>query len=625
MYFGLTGVKSRAAAAWISDTLVTDRRQTWRIQPTPLPDLPKGMAEEVADLAVKRIAQLKEEAAQNGIEFKLTPDLVYDLAASIRDQLLDDRREEAEQSSKRMELLIRDQFDQGGFHEAFAEFVTGLCRSKSAILKGPVAEYRRVREWKTSEDGRPVPSTGMETIPAFYNVDPFDFYPPPAGDDLSVGAVVERVRFHRSQLHSMIGRDCWVDSALRSVLDDFHNVSDLAMAGDAAQRKDDRSGTDQEAEGVFRSYVEGWDVWVRVPGKELTEYGIDKSPDGEPLDPLDDYDVNAVIVGGELVYIDFNRDPFGRRPYYVTSWAPVTGSVWGTGLPELMADLQDICNACARSLSNNMAYSSGPQTVLNDIDRLPDGEELTPPTPLKFWQFTNPRNSNGKPLEFFQPPSNAAELLGVLDSFVKMADDQTGIPAYMFGNDRVAGAGRTSSGLSMLMNAAARGLRHVILRIDAEVLRPLVRAMYDYNLAFADGIAFRNGMDIDVVPTGTVHTLMKEQLAERRMMFLQATANPIDSRLVDEVGRANMLRDIADALDIDYDPVKTKEAIAQMLAQESQAMEEQRKMEEAKVQLEIQKTQAEIALDTAETALKYAEAKTEAIEASTGGAGGGEG
>ena len=43
----------------------------------------------------------------------------------------------------------------------------------------------------------------------------------------------------------------------------------------------------------------------------------------------------------------------------------VPGTVHGHGLPDILEDLQQICNATLRALVNNMGISSGPQVVVN--------------------------------------------------------------------------------------------------------------------------------------------------------------------------------------------------------------------------------------------------------------------
>src|SRR6185437_12820695 len=115
-------------------------------------------------------------------------------------------------------------------------------------------------------------------------------------------------------------------------------------------------------------------------------------------------------------------------------------------------DCQDMCNAAARSLAANMAIASGPQVAVN-TGRMPPGEDATQMYPWKLWQFeSDPMGSTAPPVIFFQPGSNADELMRVYERFSILADEYTGIPKYMTGTEGTPGAGRTASGLSMMIS-----------------------------------------------------------------------------------------------------------------------------------------------------------------------------
>jgi len=149
--------------------------------------------------------------------------------------------------------------------------------------------------------------------------------------------------------------------------------------------------------------------------------------------------------------VAFNPHPLGHRPYSKTGWGIVPGSFWYKGVPELMSDLQSICNASIRAMVNNLGIGSGPQVVINDINRLAKGEKITQMHPWKIWQFINNARSQLKAIDFFQPKVYSKELMGVYDQFAMLADDYTGIPAYSYGNDRAAGAGRALANYEELL------------------------------------------------------------------------------------------------------------------------------------------------------------------------------
>ena len=88
----------------------------------------------------------------------------------------------------------------------------------------------------------------------------------------------------------------------------------------------------------------------------------------------------------------------------------VPDSFWGLSLADNLTDCQAMCNACARAIDRNMAISSGPQVVLN-VDRYEGDEDSLSLHPWKVWPMKSDSLGNtAKPVDFFQPNSNAQEL-----------------------------------------------------------------------------------------------------------------------------------------------------------------------------------------------------------------------
>jgi hypothetical protein len=175
-----------------------------------------------------------------------------------------------------------------------------------------------------------------------------------------------------------------------------------------------------------------------------------------------------------------------------------------------------------------------------------------------------------KPIDFFQPDSNSQVLLGVFEKLGAMADEVSAIPRYMTGSEKVGGAGRTASGLAMLMGNAAKTLQNVAAAIDRDVTGPLLRELYDMIMLTMPGI-FRG--DEQIVVKGVNYAVKREQDRMRQLEFLQITANPIDQAIMGIPGRATILRSVSENLGLEHERVVPDEATlrAQLQAQQ-QAM-----------------------------------------------------
>jgi hypothetical protein len=286
----------------------------------------------------------------------------------------------------------------------------------------------------------------------------------------------------------------------------------------------------------------------------------------EVPDEAREYDACVWMVGNYIIKAMLNYDPLGEKPYTKTSFIKSPGAFWGRGIPEILEDLQNVCNAAARALVNNMGIASGPQVEVN-LERIPPNENITQLQPWKIWQVTNdPLGSSAPAVRFNQPNDNANTLMGVYERFSKLADDHSGIPAYIYGDLDVKGAGRTSSGLSMLMGSAGKGIRQVVMHIDADVIKPIVYRQFIYNMRYDPDESIKG--DAQIMPRGAINLAVRETVNMRRVEFLQATANEIDMGIIGMPGRAAILREVAKGLQMPVDeivPSREKLAMAEKM------------------------------------------------------------
>jgi hypothetical protein len=164
--------------------------------------------------------------------------------------------------------------------------------------------------------------------------------------------------------------------------------------------------------------------------------------------------------------------------------------------------------------------------------------------PWKIWQFQSSEfNDGSQPLQFFQPSSNANELMAVFEKFSARADEDTMIPRYMTGESS-PGAGRTSSGLSMLISNAGKGIKQVISNIDRAVIVPSIERLYQDNLRYSKDPDLIG--DVRAVAKGATSLVVKEAEAVRRNEFLQIVLNsPVAQQIVGMDGAAELLREQA--------------------------------------------------------------------------------
>lgn len=563
IYMMLTDIKCRAAYSWIKDVMINMQDKPFDLEPAQDPQLPPEIKMSIIDFVQ---AEAQEFLAQGQ---QIHPEAFRVRMEEVHDSIILNLREEAKHSAERMGGLIEDQMDSGGWKSAFDDVVDDFVTFPTAILKGPSIRKKRRLTWGPNFE----PIILNDYSRDVERVSPFDIYPSPNSTGVDDGYIIQRHRMTRKALELLKGVPGYSDDNLDLVIERY-GKSGLRYLENGDQERDNLEGKPHSR--LYRdNIIESLEFWGPVLGETLIEWGVqDKT-----IKPNQDYEVNAWVCGSYVIRAVINPDPLGQRPYNISSWSRIPGAFWGVGLPEIMRDVQIMCNASARALANNMGIASGPQVEVA-IDRLADGEDLTQMYPWKIWQTTSDKTGGGQPgIRFFSPEMKAQELMMIYQSFAKQADEVTGIPNYVYGSSNVSGAGRTASGLSMLMDNAAKGIKQAIANLDV-VIVGLVGRFYIHNMMYSPDPYIKG--DFKIVATGATGLLAKEQNQMRRNEFLQATANPTDLQIVGIEGRAYLLRELAEGLQMDTDKLvpspemlKYKEQQIQMAQAEAAAQQQQ--------------------------------------------------
>jgi len=535
IYMMLTATKIRAAVSWIRDILVPANDKPWGLSPTPIPELPQEFMQMIAQRIQQTMPALEPEQGEE--------QYMDDRAALMRDEAMSALKQKAEDAADKMEVKIEDQLVEGGWDKALSDFIEDFCTFPSAIIKAPIIKKKKNLKWGINNK-----AIVDDKIYFSYNrVSPFDIYPSPDSSNTEDGDLIERIKFNRRDIYNMQGLDGYNDEAIRAVLQEYgrNGLRDWLWRDYSRARLE---GKDKFWMRQDQKTIDGLHYWGSAQGLALLEWGM--SPD-EIDDPLAEYEIDAIKIGRHIIRAVINKDPLQRRPYHVASYQSVPDGFWGIAIPKLMRDQQRMCNAAARALANNLGIASGPQVEV-EIDRLADGETIEQMTPWKIWQVKADKSGRGREaVRFFQPKSNAPELLKVYEEFEKRADDATSIPRYAHGNEKMSGAGATAAGLSMLMNSASKGIKMAISNIDGNVIKQTIEQTFTLNMLYDPDKEIKG--DVNIIARGATALLTREQAQMRRSEFLAQTNNEVDMGIIGVEGRIELLRSNAELLDIPVD------------------------------------------------------------------------
>jgi hypothetical protein len=530
VYARITAAKCRGATSLLRDVYLGPDRP-YGISPPDDPDIPPEV--------IANIRQLAASEAQSAQKLGAPIDI-----NAVRDrvnQLMDAARQAAKKRAAKQAKLTEDRIDElldkGGFYKAFADFLVDLPLFPIAIIKGPVVKIIPTVTW---QNGQPI--VNQEPRLYWYRVSPFDLWWTPGVSDIEDAACIERTRVTRADLNDLLDLPGYNEDEVRAVLDEYGRGG-LADNWDNTDAERARAESREDVHMNQSGLISCLEYHGNVQGRLLLEYGL--SPQDVP-DEMRDYMVQAWLIGNHVIKCQISPSPRKRHPYYVTSFEKVPGTPVGNALPDILSDIQEVSSNVLRSLVNNLSMASGPQVVINDA-LLAMGENAEELYPWKRWHLNyDPMSSTSQvPISFFQPNAHADQLLNVYNAFNSMADEISAIPKYLSGNS-AGGAGRTASGLAMLMGNASKVLQTVAANIDRDVVELSLGGLYDM-IMLTDTSGMLTGQE-EIQVLGVNVAIQRETLRARQLEFLRITANPIDAPIMGAKGRAALLRDVSQGL-----------------------------------------------------------------------------
>lgn len=499
VYMGIAALKARAAESWITDIILNNIDKPWTIAPTPDPDLPENLKEQVIDTLILELPTINGRAA------------LEDRARELKSAQNKIAYRNAEKATTKMEVVINDQMTEASWLDTFSKYITDICVYPTALMRGPYVISKKMGSWDGSEY-----KAIDKAIPVARSVSPFDAFPSPDSSDTQDGQYFcERLAYGADKLYALIGVDGFNAGNIRAALDRYPTGYSLDLFGDTTrQRLEDKSPTNDVS--PLGQALNLYDMIILnglVKGSLLADQGVIVK------DRQASYEAEIWLVGDYVVRAVLNPNPSGKRPIYSTSYRKVNGSFWGQGVICLTYDVNRVCNAAARNMVKNMGYSSGP---IGEVvsDRTSETEDPLNIQPYVI-KLVGPdlTGTGGAAYKFHQIQSVAPDLMNIFNQYLKYADDLSGVPSYVLGNPQVAGAGRTMGGLSMLMGNAAKGIKNVQLNIDRDVIGPLVEGYYVYNMVTSKDDSIK--ADCKVVARGATGLLQRELAQARTTEILQ--------------------------------------------------------------------------------------------------------
>ena len=623
LFMPLTSQQVSGAVSWINSILDTG----WDIEATPIPELPESIKAEVEQnitntMMGPQMPKTPEGIPQGTQGGPMPPSEVQQIKQIETDEALDKIKTEASKRAARMKSLIEDQLVDSDWDNVRKDFVNDFSTFPTAFIK---TTYKPRKKMVSIQGPNGLTMEAKEElVEVDERISPFDYYPSPDQTHMDNGSPIELLRLSRKCLYDFIGVKGYREDKIREVLKNFdaNGLEDWQSTVDTQRRWAENHSTGF-------SDVEGQIVGLRFMGpvraehlKEWHKGNEDTSEDFSWIDQLDedcDVEIEAILVGNEVIKAVPNLDPLGHRKVYSSSYKKVPGSIWGISPAMLVQSHQKLVNATCRALSNNMGMASGPMSYIL-IDRLPQGEELGAFVPWKQFQMTSdPSGANVPPIQFFQPNDNSQNLMNVYTYYMNEAYQITGIPraAVEGPTSRMGSGDHTSGGIASELENASKQIRLAVSNIEKDVVIPRIKSQYYTNMIYHENDDVKG--DFNVVAKGASSSIAKAIENQQAIELLNALGGGPGAELVGIEGFAAILGKIAKNNDMP-NLIPDADQIKAMQQQQQQTppppTPEQTKLEIAKVQAQtrIQDQQLEdrTAAAEREVRLKIAEMELQA-------------
>jgi len=444
--------------------------------------------------------------------------------------------EPAKMAAKKMEKKIHDQLEESDAAKHLRHMAFEMALFGTGIIKGPFAITKEYPAWEKSEEGLGVYKPTFETVPKVDSVSVWNFYPDPDAQSMSqCEGVVERHKMSAYDLRQLKKRPNFRSESIDEAIAQGYNY----QPHDWEWVLEDNSSAN-----TIERY-EVLEYWGVIGKKEAEDAFGDELP--SDVENLDQFQINAWICNDQILRLVINPYTPHIIPYYAVPFEVNPYSFFGIGVAENMADTQDIMNGVFRMTIDNLALSGNIMVEVSE-DQLVPGQSMEM-FPGKVWR----RNGGqvGQSVFGMKFPNVTQELMVVYDKARQLTDESTNLPSYAHGGTGVQGMGRTASGMSMLMGAAAQSIKDVVRNIDDYFLSPLGKNLFAFNMQFSFDEDIKG--DLSVIAKGTESLMRNEIRSQRLLQFLQTgMGNPVTAPLVNA---DYILRELATSLDLDEEMV----------------------------------------------------------------------
>lgn len=539
MPVSIVSFKVGILVAIMRETLVDVASAPFIIDPTPNPEIPEDVYNEIIQKLTDEIEAMGEQTAmlqQQAVQAAMAqgvlphaisedmlpsidPDALIEMVKSAKTKALYEARKHAREQALLMQRVIYDKTVEGDYRKAILEFADDFALYPFGCLHGPYPTVRTNTKWENNTF-----KEVDEVVWTFERVSPFDLFWTDDSVDTQNGTAVfirkyvpYSFLYDARRLAKQSDGSGYIEEALTELIDITKeatipkNWTDFHAGNPEIQLKPLVWSQGDTIEIVIR--------YGRFRGYDLKEMGFTGLEDDKS------YETKVVMCGGEVIQAQLNNNPSRfKRPVFTASFERRNGSIAGIGLGQKLLGIHNAYRACINLAMYNLGLSSEPITEIELGRILQYMPEDWVDDPSIYPGMTIPadgdRMGNGsRAIKFTQIPNITSQALQMANFIFEQAHVISNIPAALHGQPVGSGANRTVRGLLTLQGNTLKPIQSSLMNLDMDIIEPMVTLMYMLLVMYDDDFDYSG--DCKVIAKGAASMVQREMEKQTAMENLQ--------------------------------------------------------------------------------------------------------
>lgn len=447
VFLNITRPYVDAAAARVADMLLPNDDTNFKFEHTPIPDM--------IDLPDEKLEALIPRLQQMGI-------------GSI-DEFIELKNQEAQKRAEKAQKRVEDWLVECQYHAEARKMIEECARIGTGVMKGPVPARKKRSKVSQGMTGEIVMETVYEIVPESKFVSAWNIFPDPdCGEDIHNGShLFERDRLSAKQLRE-----------LKDSENLGYNAEEIQLALDEGPSRINVSSDGRKTDDDDR-----FEVWYFHGQVSQDDFEVTSKQTGEKSEEY--VNVVCTLVNDRLIKVAKSHLDSGDFPYDLMPWQRRAGMPFGIGLAKQINVPQRMVNGGTRQMNDNSGLSSAPQIIMfRGVVTPADGINELRPGKVWLADAESTVDDVRKAFLSIEIPTRQAELMNIIQFALKMAEDVTGLPMLLQGQQ--GSAPDTLGGQKLANNNANTVLRRTARLFDDCSTTPGMRRYYEWIMLYGD-------------------------------------------------------------------------------------------------------------------------------------------